>query len=197
MAHRYTARASILARAQRLTSVLLLALTLAGCADVADWAGQAKKNVQHDRISEAEVIGVYRLDPAVNVSDRGRSTSFDGWKVLRSGRPSGQDAEWLKSQLLMMVASESELMAGCFDPHHGLLLAGPDGGAEVHVAVCFDCGNLTVGDAGVTAFSGGDEARWDAVFEASGAGPRLDAETALTGPVADGSGVEPARETHE
>ena len=140
--------------------------------DIQAFAYREHKRAWIEQVQAATVVEVHRLDPYSRDETQTGEAGFGGWTRLSSGTPAEADAAWLKRQILAMLQSEPEAVAACFDPHHAVTLVLPDTGRHVRIAVCFDCGNLAIEGGGTMAFATGDEARWDAVFEAAGAGPR-------------------------
>lgn len=153
--------------------LLLSVLQLSACMrDIQTLALSEQERAWIEQIRASTLVEVHRLDPYSRDEIQASAAGFGGWTQLSSGTPAEADAAWLKRQILAMLRSKPQAVAMCFDPHHAVTLVLPDTGRRVRVAVCFDCSNLAIEGGGIAAFAGGDEARWDDIFEAAGAGPR-------------------------
>jgi hypothetical protein len=120
-------------------------------------AGPLKENqiTQRNRIPEAagklldkaETIELYSLDPELKTDKEGKvvevKDGFHGWKVLgKTAVKDGATRKRLADALRLAAEDNFGMVAACFNPRHGLRLAG--GGKTVDLVICFECLSVEV-----------------------------------------------------
>ena len=87
------------------------------------------KNALHN----AEKFELLSIDPSV----RQKSNSFLGWKILGKVSLKGQKRENILNAFEDGVSENSNMMAICFIPRHGIQVT--HGGKTYKFAICFQC----------------------------------------------------------
>jgi hypothetical protein len=92
-------------------------------------------------LEKAGQIELYSLDPSR--SDEKPKDDFHGWKVL--GKTTVKSADTLKTLVAALkkgVAENEGIVAGCFNPRHGIRVT--HDGKTVDFVICFECYQVAV-----------------------------------------------------
>jgi hypothetical protein len=119
-----------------LVLAVLLAFGAAGCSSAAEIPAEAKAALE-----KADEWEMYSLDPT-RTTDPPKD-AFHGWKVL--GKTTVKDADMRKQLLAALAkgaADNKGVVAGCFNPRHGIRVKAGD--KTTDLVICFECFSASV-----------------------------------------------------